>query len=85
MYGSYRVRVVRFSDTLTLPVDLPKPSTVSPSLSCLSGTPFDVDCYVDYNTFSVKHKGFLVAVTKGKEPQSFQEAVKHPGWRKAME
>ena len=59
--------------------------TASPCQSCSLGKPFDIVCYVDYNNFSVKHRSFLATVTKGQEPHCFQEAVKHPGWRKAME
>lgn len=59
-----------------------KPSTASPSPSRSSSSPFDIACYVDYSNYFVKHRSFLAAVTKG---QITIEAVKHPGWRKAME
>ena len=32
----------------------------------------------------MRHQPFLAAITKHKEPSSFKEAVKDPGWRQAM-
>ncbi|KAL2933792.1 Retrovirus-related Pol polyprotein from transposon TNT 1-94 [Bienertia sinuspersici] len=69
--------VVRQIDPLTSP-------SASHTQSCSSGKPFNIACYMDYNKFSVRHRRFLAAITKQKEPTSFKEAVQHPGWRQAM-
>lgn len=72
------------TNTVVRKIDPPASSTASPASSCSSGTQFNIACYVDYNKFSVRHKHFLAAITKRKEPTSFKEAVKDSGWRQAM-
>ncbi|CAH9102405.1 unnamed protein product [Cuscuta epithymum] len=49
-----------------------------------SGTPYSISHYVNYNHFSVPHRAFLAAISAGREPSSFNEAVRDPQWRTAM-
>ncbi|KAJ4790588.1 Retroelement pol polyprotein-like [Rhynchospora pubera] len=50
-----------------------------------SGTPYSIAHYVNCNMFSLKHRKFLSAVTKEKEPEHFGEAVKSKHWRDTMQ
>lgn len=76
----------RLKDFITNTVRVINPVTspkIAPSKS--SGTPFPIANYVNCDKFSVRHTNFLAAITTRTEPRSFKEAVKDPGWRKAMQ
>jgi Integrase core domain/GAG-pre-integrase domain len=60
------------------------PFYAHPTSSQSSGTPYPISHYVTCNKFSLAHRKFLCAVTKGKEPEHFGEAVKNKNWRDAM-
>ncbi|CAH9143337.1 unnamed protein product [Cuscuta epithymum] len=76
---------VRLKDYVTHTVIRKNPIPPSSSPSASSGTPFPISHYVSCDNFSVAHRVFLAAISSGTEPQSFREAVKHPGWRDAMQ
>ncbi|XP_026380001.1 uncharacterized protein LOC113274816 [Papaver somniferum] len=65
---------VNEGDTLEQPVEDVNPSNDTTSAEELGK-----------GRFSAVHKKYLAALTAGSEPQNFKEAMKHPGWRKAME
>lgn len=60
------------------------PSKQSLSPSATSGTPYPISHFVSYERFSNNYKKYIAAVSAGKTPKTFREAVKHEGWRKAM-
>ncbi|CAH9143790.1 unnamed protein product [Cuscuta epithymum] len=61
------------------------PPNVCTTTSVDSGNPYPLFHYVKYNHFSVGHRAFLAAIAAHREPTSFQEAVKDPLWREAMQ
>ena len=67
------------------PKDIDPTCSPIPAPSRSSGISFDIACYVDYNKFSVKHKFFLVAVTKAQEPKSYRGAIKDQVWCTAIQ
>ncbi|KAJ4760696.1 Retroelement pol polyprotein-like [Rhynchospora pubera] len=61
------------------------PSKAHPTTVDSSGSLYPIAHYLNYNKFSVAHRIFLNAVTAGREPQHFGEAVKDVNWRNAMQ
>ncbi|KAJ4787232.1 Retroelement pol polyprotein-like [Rhynchospora pubera] len=61
------------------------PSKAHPITVDSSGSLYPIAHYLNYNKFSVAHRIFLNAVTAGREPQHFGEAVKDVNWRNAMQ
>ncbi|KAJ4751619.1 Retroelement pol polyprotein-like [Rhynchospora pubera] len=51
----------------------------------LQGTRYPISRYISSDKFSVKHRAFLAAVTKEREPRHYGEAVKSKNWRDAMQ
>ncbi|KAJ4782637.1 Retroelement pol polyprotein-like [Rhynchospora pubera] len=49
-----------------------------------SGSLYPIAHYVNCNNFSAAHRKFLAAVTVGKEPRYFGEAMNYKHWRDAM-
>ena len=75
----------RLADYITHTVRIVNPTTSTTSAqSQSSGTPFPLASYINYDRFSANHTCFLASITSGNEPISFNEAVKDPGWLKAM-
>ncbi|KAJ3688185.1 hypothetical protein LUZ61_017349 [Rhynchospora tenuis] len=60
------------------------PSKAHSSTFDSSGSLYPIAHYVNCNNFSAAHRKFLAAVTIGKEPQYFGEAMKDKHWRDAM-
>ncbi|KAL9230729.1 hypothetical protein vseg_006043 [Gypsophila vaccaria] len=60
------------------------PSSTPSSPPSSSGTPYSLPHYVNCNLFSAKHREFLAALTIGREPPSFKEAIRDPCWCDAM-
>ncbi|XP_021748580.1 uncharacterized protein LOC110714381 [Chenopodium quinoa] len=49
-----------------------------------SGMPYPIAHYVSCDKFSAKHQNFVAAITAGKEPRSFKEAMCDEDWKQAM-
>ncbi|CAH9080033.1 unnamed protein product [Cuscuta epithymum] len=79
-----RMPSVRLRDYVTHTIVKNSPFPASPAPSSSSGTPFPITHYVTCDSFSSKHKAYLAALNSVMEPRSFNEAVKHDGWRNAM-
>ncbi|BBH08397.1 wall-associated kinase 2, partial [Prunus dulcis] len=60
-------------------VDLPSSTPVQ------HGTRYPLSHYLSYDKFSIKHQSFLASITTIVEPNTFDEAIKYPEWRKAMQ
>ncbi|XP_021741189.1 uncharacterized protein LOC110707489 [Chenopodium quinoa] len=78
---------VKHRDFVTNTIRNISPSTLSqgsPATSLSSGTVYPITHFIDSNRFSVKHRTYIAAITRGNEPKSFKEDMKHEGWRKAM-
>ncbi|KAJ4796184.1 Retroelement pol polyprotein-like [Rhynchospora pubera] len=61
------------------------PSKAHPTTIDSSGSLYPIAQYLNYNKFSVAHRIFLAAVTAGREPHHFGEAIKDANWRNAMQ
>ncbi|KAJ4812357.1 Retroelement pol polyprotein-like [Rhynchospora pubera] len=61
------------------------PSKAHPTPVDSSGSLYPITHYVNCNKFSMAHRIFLAAVTAGKEPRHFGEAMKDKHWRDAMQ
>lgn len=71
--------------TLRKEVKESRPSNISlHPTSTSSGIPYSITNFVSCNRFSGKHCVFLAAITLGREPTSFKEAMRDSGWRDAM-
>jgi Reverse transcriptase (RNA-dependent DNA polymerase) len=55
-----------------------------PDADRCSGTAYPINKYVTCDKFSRSHRVFLAAVTKEKEPEHFEEAIKNKNWCEAM-
>lgn len=66
------------------PSDTPPTSTATPAIRS-SGMSLPLAHYVSYDKFSTSHQQFLVAVTAGVEPQTFNEAMQDSQWCQAMQ
>lgn len=66
--------------------DLP-PSLQHPQSTAHSVTSqvYPLSNYVAYDKFTDTHKAFLAAITSYDEPKHFNQAVKNPKWREAMQ
>ncbi|XP_021751608.1 uncharacterized protein LOC110717256 [Chenopodium quinoa] len=69
----------------TITLDSPSISPCSPSAPSSSGTPYLLAHFVNCTNFSVPHRVFIAAVDSIVEPRNFNEAMKHDGWREAMQ
>lgn len=75
---------VLLRDYVTNNVKKMSPSPCSSAPSCLSGTPYPI-AHFNCDNFSLCHRAFLAAVDAGIEPKHFNEAMKYPKWREAMQ
>ncbi|KAJ4796993.1 Retroelement pol polyprotein-like [Rhynchospora pubera] len=60
------------------------PSNAHSTSISIPGSTYPITHYVNCNNFSSAHREFLAAVTVGKEPEHYGEAVKDRPWRNAM-
>ncbi|KAL2922825.1 Retrovirus-related Pol polyprotein from transposon TNT 1-94 [Bienertia sinuspersici] len=72
-------------DYIAHTVHVPSPSTTSSPPSSSSSTPYPLAHFVNCDTFSLRHRVFIAALDAGVEPCTFKEAMKHEGWRAAMQ
>ncbi|CAL1353265.1 unnamed protein product [Linum trigynum] len=49
-----------------------------------SASKYPIASYMNYSQLSTSHKSFSMAVTNMKEPQTFEEAMLHEGWNRAV-
>ncbi|XP_010278082.1 PREDICTED: uncharacterized protein LOC104612388 [Nelumbo nucifera] len=49
-----------------------------------SGASYPITRYVTCTNFSLRHRQFLTAITAGKDPTYFSEAIRESHWRQAM-
>ena len=75
----------RLKDYVTYTTQCISPSARLPKPNPSSGTPYPIAHYATCDNFYVHHQSFLAAVTTGKEPKSYSEAVKDSRWRQAMQ
>ena len=61
-----------------------KSSASSSSKQYASGTPSPITYFVSCERFTARHQKFVAAITSSKEPKSFKEAMRDPGWCEAM-
>ena len=74
----------RLRDYVVHSIEAKSPSLVSPSPQLSSGTPYPIAHYMNCDNFSVTHRNFLAALTLGREPKSFREAMTDEGWKNSM-
>jgi len=79
-----KIPSTRYKDFVTHITRKVKSSESSPAQQHASGTPYPITYFVNCERFSARHRNFVAAVTAGKEPKNFKEAVKDSGWRAAM-
>jgi transposase InsO family protein len=79
-----KVPNIRLKDFVTNTIQKVKSSKSSSTQEHASGTPYPITYFVSCERFSIRHRNFVAAVTAGKEPKNFKEAVKDSGWRDAM-
>lgn len=75
---------VKLSDYVTNTMIKLSPSTCSSASSHDSGARYPIAHYVNCDRFSHQHRQFLAAVSAGREPMHFSEAVQDERWREAM-
>ncbi|CAH9096431.1 unnamed protein product [Cuscuta europaea] len=76
---------VKLKDYVTHTVLPQRPPASHSNQQLSSGNPFPITHYITCDKFSSKHVQFLAAVTSGREPRTFREAMSDPGWRQAMQ
>ncbi|KAG7542180.1 Reverse transcriptase RNA-dependent DNA polymerase [Arabidopsis thaliana x Arabidopsis arenosa] len=65
---------VKLADYVTSLVYTPSPSA----------TPYPIDNYISSSQFSDKYQAFVLAITSGHEPVTYQEAITDENWRYAV-
>ncbi|XP_021741132.1 uncharacterized protein LOC110707407 [Chenopodium quinoa] len=74
----------KLCDYVTHTIPKNKAPPLSSAESSSSGTIYPITYFLNYDRFSSKHRNCIAAVTEARIPRTFQEAMRHEGWRDAM-